>query len=73
MTSKADEDATRTATWSVMSCLVEELTKSGAIDFGSLIERIQVTSIGHQKSGNPQTAQVMYLLSEYLQKTVPQS
>lgn len=68
--STADLDPTRTATWSVISCLVSELNKSGNIHFGDLITNIQGTAASHRENGNPKTAEVMHALSDYLAMTV---
>lgn len=66
----ANSDPAQTATWSVISCLVSELNKSGNINFGAFIENVQGTAVAHRVAGRHDIADVMYSLSEYLQTTV---
>ena len=55
---------------SILSCVVSELSKRGAIDIGDLTANIQGTAAGHRKKGNEKMANVMHALSEYLLMTV---
>lgn len=57
---------------SVLSCLVSELTKSGALDFGAFMENVQGTAAAHRASGDPKSlAGAIHRISEHLLKSVP--